>query len=1075
MSGTPRRAPRAAASAAGLLVVVGAVPALLAALVGNPLPSRLPTWTETQTALADGWTPPDRFVIGVLAIMLWVLWARLMGHLYSEARARRAKPTSGDQVAEPSRRRRRGLSRRVAGWLVGGIMTAGPLAPTAAFAAPAPIPAVLTATQTPRALSPQLAAASAAPRSPSPLAPVAMEVPGQVTHPPTPPGPAPASVPSAEQQYTVRRGDSPWRIAERHLGAGERWRELRHTDGRSLTSREIIRPGQVLLLPLPDTTPAHTAEASAAPPKTVLVHPGDSLSEIAERELGEPDRYQGIWSTNRGQVMTDGRRFTNPNLIRPGWKLTVPAAAASTPATPAAPAAPATPAPPPPVATLPAPAEAATPTTPPATAPAPAEAPAPTVWPPPMSTPVISRPATSPPDTAPPPAVAEPPAPPAAAKESSERVAPVPVGLVSGGLAAAALVGLISRRRHRQIGLRRPGRRPPLPTGEAARAETALRVGADPDGAALLGDALVAVSLAVDEDGGGLPEILGAHLTGRRVELLLASPADDVAEPFQASADGLRWTAPAADLTRYVATRDQPCSPAPTMVTLGATVTGTLLINLERIGLLALEGDPERAAGVLRRMAFELGAPFLVGAVNVLLVGLPEVSGLEGHVQTAQSLGDALDRAVSARGWGESQLVAHEAPAADAARAAGLNDEAWAPSVVLAAGPFTAEDLHRAAEVTADPARAGIAVVVATDQARARWVLDLTDDLIDVGPLGLAVHLNDDGEAPTHVLGYDREEAEAVTSVLETAARTDDVSPAEPPYDALDEWAWPAPADDQADAHDVNEEGEGQEEQVGLHVVPDVEDPEPRFDVCIGVLGPIEAHGNHHGAGLNPRAKSKETVVLLALHRAGYTAAQIEGFLWPKRAPARSTFHTTISTARAWLRRVENDDLIPKRAVDGGIARYRVAPYVGTDWDRFQWLVRNATGTAAVRRLTEALTLVRGEPLAGEDWPWALPNTTEMRCAVGDAAHRLAQLQLEAKDLARATEAARQGLKGSPWDQRLYGDLMLAAHKAGNAASVTDVWNELRARLQDEDDDIDINIDDDVQAIYQRCGKRYAR
>ena len=30
-------------------------------------------------------------------------------------------------------------------------------------------------------------------------------------------------------------------------------------------------------------------------------------------------------------------------------------------------------------------------------------------------------------------------------------------------------------------------------------------------------------------------------------------------------------------------------------------------------------------------------------------------------------------------------------------------------------------------------------------------------------------------------------------------------------------------------------------------------------------------------------------------------------------------------------------------------------------------------------------------------------------------------------DLAGATEAARRGLKGSPWDQRLCGDLMLAA------------------------------------------------
>jgi len=603
-------------------------------------------------------------------------------------------------------------------------------------------------------------------------------------------------------------------------------------------------------------------------------------------------------------------------------------------------------------------------------------------------------------------------------------------------------------------------------------------VGADPDGATLLEEALAAVAVTVDADGAGLPEILGAHLTGDRVELLLASPSDDVAEPFEASADGLRWSAASADVVGFVAPVDHPCNPAPTMVTLGDTEDGTLMVNLERIGLLGLEGDPDRAAGVLRRMAFELGARYLNGIVHVVLVGLPEVSGLEDHVETAASLDDALDLASGRRGWSDKQLTAHGAESADGARAAGLNDDTWAPSVVLAAGSFTDEELHRAAEVTAEPARSGIAVVVASNRTAARWVLDLDDDLVDVGPLGLAVDPHHAGEttAPARVVGYTAEEAEAVSSVLETAARTDDVSPAEAPYDALDEWVWPALGADTDTDIEAVDRAEEQDDQMDLHVVPELEDPEPSFDVCIQVLGPIAATGNHDGGrGKAPRSKSMEMAVLLALHRPGYTAAQIEGFLWPKKPPARSTFHSTASVARAWLRRVEDEDLIPKAAIGGGMTRYRVAPCVGTDWDRFQWLRRNARGAVAADRLTEALALVRGEPLAGEDWAWALPNVTEMRCAIGDAAHDLAQLRLEAKDLPRATEAARQGLLGSPWDQRLYGDLILAAHKAGNPAGVTDVWNELRARLEDEDDDVDIRIDEEVRSIYDRCGKRHAR
>ena len=45
---------------------------------------------------------------------------------------------------------------------------------------------------------------------------------------------------------------------------------------------------------------------------------------------------------------------------------------------------------------------------------------------------------------------------------------------------------------------------------------------------------------------------------------------------------------------------------------------------------------------------------------------------------------------------------------------------------------------------------------------------------------------------------------------------------------------------------------------------------------------------------------------------------------------------------RAWLRRVPDEDLIPKTAAAGSMIRYLLAGCVGTDWNRFQWLKRNA-------------------------------------------------------------------------------------------------------------------------------------
>jgi len=67
------------------------------------------------------------------------------------------------------------------------------------------------------------------------------------------------------ETYRVRPGDSLWRIAERELGSGFRWREIyrlnegtRFSDGRSLTDPHLIYPGWVLELPKIGEAPVHT-------------------------------------------------------------------------------------------------------------------------------------------------------------------------------------------------------------------------------------------------------------------------------------------------------------------------------------------------------------------------------------------------------------------------------------------------------------------------------------------------------------------------------------------------------------------------------------------------------------------------------------------------------------------------------------------------------------------------------------------------------------------------------------------------------------------------------------------------
>ncbi|MEU6158813.1 BTAD domain-containing putative transcriptional regulator [Streptomyces sp. NPDC047130] len=64
---------------------------------------------------------------------------------------------------------------------------------------------------------------------------------------------------------------------------------------------------------------------------------GDTLWDIAHAHLGDPLKWPRIYGLNKDRLQPDGRRLTDPDLLHPGWQLTLPAAAAAVP-TPAPPA-----------------------------------------------------------------------------------------------------------------------------------------------------------------------------------------------------------------------------------------------------------------------------------------------------------------------------------------------------------------------------------------------------------------------------------------------------------------------------------------------------------------------------------------------------------------------------------------------------------------------------------------------------------------------------------------------------------------------------------------------------------------
>src|SRR5882762_1629751 len=100
-----------------------------------------------------------------------------------------------------------------------------------------------------------------------------------------------------------------------------------------LASAEPLPPTEVALVASIDarlvstsTIPAVHAPAAAA---TYLVRSGDTLWSVAEHAYGSGTAYRRLVEANIGRRMPDGQIFTAQGVIRPGWELLVPTAAAN--------------------------------------------------------------------------------------------------------------------------------------------------------------------------------------------------------------------------------------------------------------------------------------------------------------------------------------------------------------------------------------------------------------------------------------------------------------------------------------------------------------------------------------------------------------------------------------------------------------------------------------------------------------------------------------------------------------------------------------------------------------------------
>lgn len=94
--------------------------------------------------------------------------------------------------------------------------------------------------------------------------------------------------------------------------------------GPSLSAAKVPGPSQA---EQPAEQVQEAGSSPPGPPRTV--RPGESLWSIAERELGDGERWREIAALNEDRVMPDGQAFRANSFLQPGWQLLMPETAAA--------------------------------------------------------------------------------------------------------------------------------------------------------------------------------------------------------------------------------------------------------------------------------------------------------------------------------------------------------------------------------------------------------------------------------------------------------------------------------------------------------------------------------------------------------------------------------------------------------------------------------------------------------------------------------------------------------------------------------------------------------------------------
>jgi len=1040
---------------------------LMALVIGLPiLLARYGSWpihqvpTASQLSDAPGQALTDDAVFAILTVAAWATWAAFTLSVLLEL------------VAAV-----RGASRPTLPYL--GPIQHGARQLVASF--------LMTATLTGPFASHRVAAAPALP----PLSAVARPPVAAVIHEEPPPQ-APSDEPPDGQVtpiedlpvVRVARGDSPWSMAERHLGDGLRWRELwdlnrgvPQADGRAWVVEDQIDigwqirlPADAVDVPAPGATEPADGGSAADAAGEHLVVPGDTLREIADAELGDPERYPEIFESSQVIEQPGGNRLTDPDLILPGWTLRLPDAA-------------------------PAPAEPAAPS-------GPADTPSPNGSAPSTTTTTGPSPTTNPPSTetsvaritpGPPTSEVEPASPPATVDVGADDATPgegdeagsagesvltalgtALAGITGATVLATGVAALIRQRRRR-----RPARsRPRRPTDT----ELAIVRASDVPLVRWAGQSLGAMAIRLDPKRvDGVPVAIElSDQTG--IELLWDAPQPDPPEPWQVVAGGWAWRLP-YDPDAPVPADEHP-SPLPALVTVGRRDGRQLLVNLEALGSLAICGDETAAEALLQAMVLELATSEDLADSYLTLAGV-EAGPTEGMDRVESTTVDEAIHQLAAVDRSVADLLGGDATTTFAVRCGPKGTHVEASVYVVDGTASSGEDVLGEALTAAVPHH-GTALVVLGDAPGAAARLTVSSDgSAHLAPLGL------DFEAA----GLPPETSDLLRHLLESETDED-----------VEELGVEADTDatvlvEPVAATDVGTnrlDGTGLDDSVllGQAVIDlravdyplDEANPaaaEPRINGngrAAAITGVADgAHGDDstdHGEPLvphpcllvkvlgrphvpdRPDLGRRETVLAayLACHDGPATTSGVQDAIWNGRAVESKTLWNLIARTRRALGSFDDGTPVMPQAdrIKGTIT---LGPGAMSDLTVLRTSYERAVESSsaeAIPLLQNALDLIEGPPFDAPGYDWAHHThqyVAEASALIEQTAVLLAKVAQADGNTDLARHALVQGLRALPGNEVLYRQRMHLEHDAGNPAGVKAAYAELVRLLQDLDTD----------------------